>query len=87
LNFIDFTGEISYLLSENKPIYTKMKKLILSLAVISSLSLVSCGGAEKTEEVKTDSTAVCCPDTCASMNECAVPSVDTTSVVPTPTVH
>lgn len=64
-----------------------MKKVILSLALVSSLSLVSCGGAEKTEEVKTDSCSVACPDSCASMNEVIAPIVDTTSVVPTTSVH
>lgn len=64
-----------------------MKKVILSLALVSSLSLVSCDGTSATGTEKPDSTAVSCPDTCAKMNDTVVTTVDTTSVVPTTTVH
>ena len=66
-----------------------MKKVILSLALVSSLSLVSCDGTSSsaTGTETPDSTAVCCPDTCAKMNDTVATTVDTTSVVPTTTVH
>ena len=60
-----------------------MKKLVLLLAVVFSVSLFSCGGA-KTEAAAADTAAVsadtlevvdsCCADTCAA-DSCAADSV------------
>ena len=60
-----------------------MKKLVLLLAVVFSVSLFSCGGA-KTEAAGADTAAVaadtvevvdsCCADTCAA-DSCAADSV------------
>ena len=40
-------GEILYLLSENKPIYTKMKKVILSMAIAAFLFSMNVNAQEK----------------------------------------
>lgn len=47
-----------------------MKKLVLLLAVVFSVSMFSCGNAEKATEVATDSVAVEEVDSCCMKDSC-----------------
>lgn len=47
-----------------------MKKLVLLLAVVFSVSMFSCGNAEKTAEVATDSVVVEEVDSCCMKDSC-----------------
>jgi hypothetical protein len=73
-------GFITIYLTYNKQIKKTMKKLILSLSIL-TLTLTSCGGG-KTEEVPAvDSTVVVAVDTTKVSVDTAV--AETTTVVPT----
>lgn len=52
-----------------------MKKVILSIAIVTAVALTSCGGGQSTEVPCTDSTKVCGADTCV-----VAKSVDTATV-------